>query len=153
MKKLTIVLVVAFFAISCNSDKETPKHDVTFELVFTFNGQEYPMAFARIGFFEDLDFNLRYSVNSFLRNQKMILNSDSIVPIHIDGRFWDISQQAIIPGIPEGSYFIAVSTGVALIGGGEQPRLGYRRIIVNRTTEVQRFVFDLSDEPNIFIEM
>jgi len=149
MKRFTIILAVALFAIACNSD--APKHDVTFELVFEFGGQEFPTSLSYIGIFENMEFDLERSVGSILRN-RMILNYDSIAPIHYDSRRLQISQQVIIPDIAEGNYFIAVYA-FGLISGGERPRLGYRRIVVNRNTGVQRFVFDLSDEPNVFVEM
>jgi len=154
MKKLTIILAAALFAISCNSDTDTPKHDVTFEVRYTTGDSYWFMTNAQIGFFNDLDFNLESSVNAFLWGQKMILNDDSIAPIHFDIRSWGREDQIVISDIAEGNYFVAVSTICSHVPNGGQPRLLYRRIVINRNTanSIQRFVFNFDDKPNVFIE-
>jgi len=155
MKKITLILAAALLAISCNSDTDTPKHDVTFEVRYTTGDSYWFMGNVQIGIFSDLDFDLESSVSDFLWRERMILNDESIAPIHFDIRPWDREDQIVISDIAEGNYFIAVSTSCNFVpGGAGNPRLLYRRVTINRNTAnyIQRFVINVNDTPNVFIE-
>jgi len=171
MKKITLILAVALFAIACNNETDEPTtqpqtYDVTFEVRFVIDNAETLFYFGTVGVFENLDFDLEASIQTFQgQPQRMAtrLNGSLIsveskhsynwVHSSFDGVIIDPVIRFTIYDIEPGDYFIAVLA--ANFFAPPAGRLfGYRRITVNNQTarEVQRFIFSENDPPNIFLE-
>jgi len=153
MKKLTIVVLVALLAVTC--ERKTPTHDVTFEVRLVVDNSEIlPGVITYIGIFEDLNFDLEASIWTVIFEEEMQLrNLDRMVEAKHFIRFL-ASEQVRISDIEQGNYFIAVVFNAHR--GAHRMLFGYRRMAINNRTarEVQRFVFCWQENPEwVFIEM